>query len=136
MLIKTCKGYELEKEKSNTSEDFFNRSEVTYIEDGEEKTLHVLYVRFFDEHFSTYTPFKHDPVFTVDNRPVHFKDLVALACLIKFPGYRNRKRVYISSEREFENHFQGINLEKFEEIFISLNENNGYSLQSPLEFVR
>ncbi|WP_108672305.1 hypothetical protein [Peribacillus acanthi] len=136
MLLKLCKGYELEKEKSNTSEDFFNRSEVTYIEDGEEKTLHVLYVRYFDEHISTYTPFNQDPVFTVNESPVFFKDLVALACLIKFPGYRNRKRVYISSQREFESHFQGIELERFEEIFKSLNVNQSYKLDSPLEFVR
>ncbi len=49
MLLKKCEGYELEKEKSNTSEDFFNRSEVVYVENGKEKTLHVLYVRYFDE---------------------------------------------------------------------------------------
>ena len=64
MLIKECIGYELEKEKSNTSEDFFNRSEVTFIEDAEEKTLHVLYVRYFDEIFHEFTPYQQDPIFT------------------------------------------------------------------------
>lgn len=37
MLINQSGGYELEKEKSNTSEDFFNRSEVTFVDEGEEK---------------------------------------------------------------------------------------------------
>ena len=39
MIIKGYVGYELEKEKPNTSEDFFNRSEVTYILNGKEKTF-------------------------------------------------------------------------------------------------
>ena len=64
MLIKECMGYELEKEKSNTSEDFFNRSEVTFVEDGEVRTLHVLYLRYFDEFLHEFTPYQQDPVWS------------------------------------------------------------------------
>lgn len=135
MLIKECKGYELEKEKSNTSEDFFNRSEITFVEDGTEKTLHVLYVRYFDSIFQEFTPFKQDPIFAQDGLEVSFKDIVALVCLLKNPGLRGRKRLYINSKQEFASYFQGINFEKLPEIFSSLKQKNGYQLRSPLEFI-
>lgn len=135
MLIKECKGYELEKEQSNTSEDFFNRSEITFMEDGTEKTLHVLYVRYFDSIFQEFTPFKQDPIFAQDGLEVSFKDIVALVCLLKNPGLRGRKRLYINSKQEFASYFQGINFEKLPEIFSSLKQKNGYQLRSPLEFI-
>ncbi|MBS4215804.1 MULTISPECIES: hypothetical protein [Neobacillus] len=135
MLIKECKGYELEKEKSNTSEDFFNRSEITFMEDGTEKTLHVLYVRYFDTTFQEFTPFKQDPIFAQDGLEVSLKDIVALVCLLKNPGLRGRKRLYINSKQEFASYFQGINFEKLPEIFSSLKQQNGYQLRSPLEFI-
>lgn len=135
MLIKECKGYELEKEKSNTSEDFFNRSEITFVEDGTEKTLHVLYVRYFDSIFQEFTPFKQDPIFAQDGLEVSFKDIVALVCLLKNPGLRGRKRLYINSKQELASYFQGINFEKLPEIFSSLKQKNGYQLRSPLEFI-
>ncbi|MCH6268368.1 MULTISPECIES: hypothetical protein [Neobacillus] len=135
MLIKECKGYELEKEKSNTSEDFFNRSEITFVEDGTEKTLHVLYVRYFDSIFQEFTPFKQNPIFAQDGLEVSFKDVVALVCLLKNPGLRGRKRLYINSKQEFASYFQGINFEKLPEIFSSLKQKNGYQLRSPLEFI-
>jgi hypothetical protein len=135
LLIKECIGYELEKEKANTSEDFFNRSEVSFSEDGEEKTLHVLYVRYFDEFFQEFTPFEQDPIFTEVGREVAFKDIVALVCLLKNPGLRNRKRLYISSKQEFASYFQDINFAKLSEIFLSLNQKKSYELRSPLEFI-
>ncbi|NHM29063.1 hypothetical protein [Neobacillus terrae] len=135
MLIKECKGYELVKEKSNTSEDFFNRSEITFIEEGTEKTLHVLYVRYFDQLFPEFTPFTQEPIFTAGSQEVTFKDTVALVCLLKNPGLRHRKRVYISSKQEFVSYFQGINFEKLPEVFNSLGTQNGYELRSPLEFI-
>ncbi|GHH98133.1 hypothetical protein [Neobacillus kokaensis] len=135
MLIKECKGYELEKEKSNTSEDFFNRSELTFVEDGAEKTLHVLYVRYFDEIFPEFTPFKQDPVFVQDEYEVNFKDIVALVCLLKNPGLRERKRVYINSKHEFASYFRDINFSKLPEIFAGVHQKNGFELRSPLEFI-
>jgi hypothetical protein len=135
LLIKECKGFELEKEKSNTSEDFFNRSEVTFVEDGQEKTLHVLYVRYFDEIFHEFTPYKQDPIFVQKENEVNFKDIVALVCLLKNPGLRSRKRLYINSKYEFASYFQGINFNKLPEIFLAIQQKKEFELPSPLEFI-
>ena len=135
MLIKECKGFELEKEKSNTSEDFFNRSEVTFVEDGEEKTLHVLYVRYFDQIISEFTPYQQDPIIVQEGIEVDFKDIVALVCLLKNPGLRSRKRLYINSKQDFASYFQDINFNKLPEILLALKQNNGFELRSPLEFI-
>lgn len=135
MLIKDCIGYELEKEKSNTSEDFFNRSEVTFIEDSEEKTLHVLYVRYFEEFFQEFTPYQQNPIITKDNIQVTFKDIVALVCLIKNPGLRNRKRLYINSKQEFASYFQDIDFEKLPEMVLAVKQTNKFDLRSPLEYI-
>ncbi|WP_160721440.1 hypothetical protein [Bacillus sp. USDA818B3_A] len=135
MLISVCKGYELEKEKSNTSEDFFNRSEVTFIENGQERTLHVLYLRYFDELFHEFTPYKQDPIIADGTTNVYFKDIVALVCLLKNPGLRTRKRLYINSKHEFASYFQNINLNKLPEIFKGIQQNKEFELHSPLEFI-
>jgi hypothetical protein len=134
MFIKQCSGYELEKERSNTSEDFFNRSEVTFVEDGNEKTLQVLYVRYFDELISKFTPFEQDPILSASSREVTFKEIVALACLLKNPGYRHRKRVYINSENEFAEVFGNFNFSKLAELFKNMEKHGGYEV-SPLEFI-
>jgi hypothetical protein len=136
LFIKECNGYELEKEKSNTSEDFFNRSEVTFIEGSEEKTLHVLYVRYFDEFFQEFTPYQQNPIFAKDDIQVMFKDIVALVCLIKNPGLRNRKRLYINSKKEFASYFQDIDFEKLPEIVLAVKQNNKFELRSPLDYIK
>jgi len=135
LLIKRCYGYELEKEKSNTSEDFFNRSEITFEEDGKEKTLHVLYVRYFDELFSEFTPFETEPLFTTGANEIYFKDIVALICLIKNPSLRHRKRIYISSRAEFASYFQDIDFSKIHNIFEQIETQKSYNLRSALEFI-
>lgn len=135
MLIKECKGYELEKEQSNTSEDFFNRSEITFIEDGVEKTLHVLYVRYFDQLFNEFTPYENDPIWKQGEHEILFREIVALVCLIKNPGLRNRKRLYINSQHEFASYFKDVDYNKLTDIFISLSQKKSYELRSPLEFI-
>ncbi|MBU8879176.1 hypothetical protein BGM26_09290 [Bacillus sp. FJAT-29790] len=135
MLIKHCKGYELEKAQSNTSEDFFNRSEITFEEDGQEKTLHVLYVRFFDDLVHEFTPFEKNPLFTAGSREVDLKDIAALVCLLKNPGFRHRKRVYINSKAEYASFFQDIEFSKLPAIFEALENNKVYNLRSPLEYI-
>ncbi|RSD27303.1 hypothetical protein [Mesobacillus subterraneus] len=135
MLIKQCVGYELEKEKSNTSEDFFNRSEVTFVEDGQEKTLHVLYVRYFDELVGSMTPYEQDPVFKAGSRDVYLRDLVALAALLKNPGYRHRKRVYINVQKEFADIFKGLDFNKIPGIFESIEQKGTFDVRSPLDFI-
>lgn len=130
MLLKECKGIELEKAKPNTSEDFFNRSEVTFIDDGgNEKTFHLLYVRYFDQHISEFTPFKQDPIFTVGSREVLFKDIVGLVCLMKNPSFRNQKRFYINSEKELKAYFKDTNFDLLPEIFNALEQKKNYELK-------
>ncbi|WP_075982186.1 hypothetical protein [Bacillus massilinigeriensis] len=122
MIIKDCNGYELKKEKSNTSEDFFNRSEVTYVINGEERKLSVLYVRYFDELFPEFTPFKENPIFKVGGRDVHFKDIVALVALMKNPRFQERKRVYINAQSEFQSLFQGFDFRELPQLFQQMQE--------------
>lgn len=133
MLLKKCEGYELEKEKSNTSEDFFNRSEVVYVENGKEKTLHVLYVRYFDEVISEFTPYSENPIFKSGSKEIYFKDIVALVCLIKNSKLRDRKRLYINSKVEFASYFQDVDFTKLPEIFNQLEQ--GFELKSSIEYI-
>jgi hypothetical protein len=135
MIIKRCKGYELEKEQSNTSEDFFNRSEVTFIENGSEKTVHVLYVRYFDELFDRFTPYNQDPIWKFGVHEVSFKDIVAISCLLKNPGYRHRKRVYINSEREFADIFKGFDFHKLSGLVQQIVENGSCEVHSPQDYI-
>lgn len=135
MLIKQCHGYELEKEQSNTSEDFFNRSEITFVEEDKERTLHVLYVRYFDELISKFTPYEADPIFNVGERDVYIRDIVALACLLTNPGYRHRKRVYINNQEEYADLFNGLEFGKLHEIFEGLEQQGHIEIRSPLDYV-
>lgn len=135
MKVIECKGYELIKEKPNTSEDLFNRSEITFIDEGEERTLHVVYVRYFDEIFNEFTPYGKDPIFGEGSSEIHFKDIVALVCLLKNPGLRHRKRLYINSKQEFAAYFQDIDYNKLPEIFLALQQKKEYELRSPLDFI-
>ncbi|HHY71675.1 MAG TPA: hypothetical protein GX497_00300 [Bacillus bacterium] len=108
MLIKEIKGYELEKALPNTSEDFFNRSEVTFVDNGTEKTFHLLYIRYFDQIFNEFVPYESEPLFTVGEKAYSFKEIIALVCMLKNPELKNRKRVYISDKNELLEYCQGI----------------------------
>lgn len=134
VLIKSCLGYELEKEKSNTSEDFFNRSEVTFVEDNKEKTLAVLYVRFFEEKLNEFTPFLANPIYQEEGLDIHLMDIVALVLLIKNPGFRHRKRVYINNQNEFSAYFQDVDFGKIIDVVKIVKQNQACQLPSLLEF--
>lgn len=139
MRITEIKGYELEKAQSNTSEDFFNRSEVTFEDEGEQRTFHVLYIRYFDETFAEFIPNmqqNENPIFELENEQISFKDLVAITCLIKNPSFRQRKRIYINTKEELAGYFEGINIPKLKEIFESLKRKGEYNLTSPLHFLK
>lgn len=131
MIIKECKGYELEKSKKNTSEDFFNKSEVTFIDNGNEKILTILYVRYFDEVMGEFTPFQEDPIFQAGGRSVYFRDIVAIACLMKKPEFRRRKKVYINSQSEFASFFKEADYDKIKSIFESIESSGTYELSLP-----
>jgi hypothetical protein len=135
MIIKECRGYELEKEKSNTSEDYFNRSEITYIENGKEKQLHVLYVRYYEENFKEYTPFESNPVFQIGDKEIYIRDMVALTCLLKNPGLRHRKRLYINTEKEFKFYFQEVDFNKIKDLLTNVTTKGSEEIKSPLHFI-
>jgi hypothetical protein len=134
LQIIECIGFELEKAKPNTPEDFFNRSEITFLDEGKEKTLHILYVRYFDQIFQEFTPYHQDPIFGVGESSVYFKDIVALVCLLKDPELRSKKRLYINSKYEFASYFEGINFNKIQDIFQTLKQKKRFELHSPNEF--
>jgi len=103
LLIQHIDGMELEKEKPNTSEDFFNRSEVTYELSGKTQTFYLLYVRYFEEKLQeelTHHDFWKDYL-------SFFKvtQIAALTALLKDPAYLIRKRSYINNYEEFRNLF-------------------------------
>ncbi|EFV77646.1 hypothetical protein HMPREF1013_02147 [Bacillus sp. 2_A_57_CT2] len=124
------------KKKSRTlRKTFFNRSEIVFEEDGQEKTFHVLYVRFFDESMNEFTPYEQDPVFIAGSREVQFKDLVALSCLLKNPGFRHRKRIYLNSKADFASYFQDLDFSKLPSIFEALENKKSFDLRSPLDFI-
>ncbi|OZM57149.1 hypothetical protein CIB95_06680 [Lottiidibacillus patelloidae] len=128
MIIKKISGYELEKELPNTSEDFFNRSLVTYERDGEEETFHLLYVRFFEENMKETTPFEKNPLFTIGEREYLLADIVALVALLKDEETKNRKRIYINEENEFKKLFNNINIDYIKEIATSLQQSGSYKI--------
>ncbi|MET3727952.1 hypothetical protein ABID52_001533 [Fictibacillus halophilus] len=108
MLIQHIDGMELEKEKPNTSEDFFNRSEVTYECNGKTQTFHLLYVRFFEEKLQE--ELTHHDFWKNYLDFYKITDIAALTALLKDPAYLKRKRSYIN------------NYEEFRKLFIQPNE--------------
>ncbi len=132
MQILECKGYELEKAQPNTSEDFFNRSEVRFVENGIEKTFHLLYIRYFDEMISQFTPFEQDPIYIFGKKEIFFRDIVGIICFMKNPSLRERKRAYINNQREFEQCFSGINYDILLDIIQHVTVNGSFELASSL----
>ncbi|WP_017755635.1 hypothetical protein [Calidifontibacillus oryziterrae] len=129
MNIKKIHGYELEKAQANTSEDFFNRSEVTYFENGVEKTFHLLYLRYFDEIFTEFVPFESEPLFHNGEQAIFFKDIIGLICLLSKPELINQKRVYINSKKELAELCESIDYEKLPDIVAAINK-NGYEIKA------
>ncbi|WNB93672.1 hypothetical protein [Bacillus sp. NEB1478] len=103
MLIHHIEGNELVKEKPNTSEDFFNRSEASYEWNGEKHTFHLLYVRFFEEKLEA--ELTNDSFWKPYLQTFKIRDLAALAALAKNDKFIKRKRVYINDYDEFRNIF-------------------------------
>ncbi|WP_419881251.1 hypothetical protein ACN6MY_17025 [Peribacillus sp. B-H-3] len=128
MNILECQGYELEKEKSNSPEEFFNRSAVRYIEGGAEKTLTVLYLRYFDGLMEKYTPYKANPLFQCSGRDVCLSDIAALVCLMADSGFKERKRVYVNSEEDFFGYFKTADFHLLQKIFIAISNGSQYEI--------
>ena len=92
-------------------------------------------MRYFDEKVNIFTPFQQDPLFKAGTRDIYFKDIIAIVCLLKNPELRNRKRVYINSEKEFASILQGLDFNKIEEVFNHIELQNGYEIRSSMEFM-
>ncbi|MCM3719703.1 hypothetical protein [Fictibacillus phosphorivorans] len=103
MLIHHIDGIELEKEKPNTSEDFFNRSEATYEIKGVKHTFHLLYVRYFEEKLED--ELKEHDFWKPLLQKYKIRELAALAALSKHDSYLKRKRVYLNDYEEFKRLF-------------------------------
>jgi len=123
MIIIGYAGHELEKAKPNTSEDFFNRSEVTYILNDKEKTFSVLYVRYFEEVIQEITPFEGNPVCKVEEQDIYLRDIVAICCLVKDKELRAQKRLYLNNMEEFQQYFDEGTVSKVQEILAELHKN-------------
>ncbi|CAM4016100.1 hypothetical protein BAQ48_05810 [Bacillus luti] len=123
MIIIGYAGYELEKAKPNTSEDFFNRSEVTYILNGKEKTFSVLYLRYFEEVLQEITPFEGNPVCKVEEQDIYLRDIVAISCLVKDKELRAQKRLYLNNIEEFKQYFNEETVVEVQEILAELHKN-------------
>lgn len=123
MIIIGYAGYELEKAKPNTSEDFFNRSEVTYILNNQEKTFSVLYVRYFEEILQEIIPFEGNSVYKVEEQDVYLRDIVAIACLVKDKELRAQKRLYLNEVTDFQRYFDEGTVVKVQEILAELHKN-------------
>ncbi|OFD51435.1 hypothetical protein BWGOE3_15190 [Bacillus mycoides] len=123
MIIIGYAGYELEKAKPNTSEDFFNRSEVTYILNNQEKTFSVLYVRYFEEILQEIISFEGNPVYKVEEQDVYLRDIVAIACLVNNKELRAQKRLYLNEVTDFQRYFDEETVVKVQEILAELHKN-------------
>lgn len=122
MKLIQCKGYELTKAQPNTFEDFFTRSEATFYLDGEERTLHVLYVKFFEEQIREIVPYSHKPLFQAGNRDIYLRDIVALIYLMQHPQGKNRKRIFVNDQLEFSEYLKNANYEKIESMVRQLEQ--------------
>lgn len=128
LILKELRGYELEKAQPNTSEDFFSRSEVVYVENGVEKTLHVLYVKFFEESLEQYSPYQNQPLFTVEDRDISLKDIIGLVFLLYHPEGNIRKRIYVKDFQEFTKYLKKVDYNKLELIVNELHKHNSYHI--------
>lgn len=117
-----CKGYELTKAQPNTSEDFFTRSEATFYLDGEERTLHVLYVKFFEEQAKDILPYSAEPLFQTGEREIYLRDIVALIYLMQHPQGKIRKRIFVNDQLEFLEYLKNANYKEIESMVRQLEQ--------------
>ena len=122
MEILECAGLELEKEKSNSPEDLFNRSTVRYKEGNEEKRFHVVYLRVFDELMRELTPFTEHPLYKGMTRNFFFYDIVALVCLTNDANLTSRKRLYLNSQEEFSAYFKNFDFDSLKQTIKRLDQ--------------
>ena len=121
MNILKCIGYELEKEKSNSPEDYFTRSIVTYKQNGKIKEFQVIYIRYFEEVLLGQEEVMSGVKVLLTDYTL--KDIVALLYLLQNPRYQERKRVYINSEQVFLQVFENASIAQVKEILNKIAKN-------------
>ncbi|MCQ6266082.1 hypothetical protein M1K46_10445 [Fictibacillus sp. WQ 8-8] len=119
MKIRACTGYELEKEKPNSPEDFFNRSEVFYEQEGQEKSFQLLYVRYFEEQL---LPRISEQLITDDGEQLAIKDIAALVCLLHLKDALERRRLYMNREENFLSLFQNVDWSDVKKIWKTVKQ--------------
>ncbi|MDM5199572.1 hypothetical protein QUF79_16260 [Fictibacillus enclensis] len=118
LKIRSFAGYELQKAKSNSPEDLFNRSEVKYTHQGKDRSFELLYVRFLEEQLPDLTE-----QLTMENgEQLAVKDIAALACLLQADGYLERRKVYINNQDQFSILFQNLDWNKVKKIWVQLEQ--------------
>ena len=122
MEILSCIGYELEKEKPNSPEDFFNRSIVTYRHNGRIKEFQVIYIRYFEE---VLLQKENEEISQIKDLLTDYtlKDIIALLYLLKNTCFQERKRVYINSEATFLPIFENLPFIQVKEILNNMEKN-------------
>ncbi|MFS0781149.1 hypothetical protein [Bacillus sp. 1P06AnD] len=128
MWIKQCRGYELVKAKQTSPEEFFNASEVVFQTGSKERTLHVTYLRYFEENFGQFVPYSSNPLFRIGKRDIFFRDIVALLCLLKNSERQTRKRMYIFSEAELMEYCAKVDYEEIEHMMRCIETERTYQL--------
>ncbi|MBD1378668.1 hypothetical protein [Metabacillus arenae] len=112
MIVKHYQGIELVKERSNSPEEFFNLSQVTYEEKQVLKTFSVLYLRYFEEKLIEEKPDFQKSIIEDFSEKGTFKDLFALTILANNGKFTTRKRLYINDYDEFLAYVTEMNLKE------------------------
>jgi len=112
MRIASFYGIEMEKEMKTSFQDYFNESIVTYIKEGTEHTLSVVYLRYFEENITQFTNFQENPICIFKDREIFLCDIVGLVYLVKNYKKSNRKRIFISDGQEFSTIFNDFHLDE------------------------
>ena len=52
------------KESKTSFQDYYNESVAVYESEGKNRTLSIVYLRYFEEHMDEFTPFLKNPIFS------------------------------------------------------------------------
>ena len=121
-------GEQLEKSSPTSPEDGFIRSEVYYKSGDEERVLTLLYLEFFQQDLSAFTPFEEDPIYTVGEKEFYFKEIAALAALINNPFLEKQKRVDKHDIEAFHKLYENIDWDTVKQAVMKIANNAGYPL--------
>ncbi|MFD1018544.1 hypothetical protein [Thalassobacillus hwangdonensis] len=135
MEIRASHGEELTKSQAASPEEFFNRSEVVYFDKGQEHSLELLYLRYFDERMNEFMPYEENPIMSFGETKIDVKDVAALVALIKNPRYKHKRKIYINDYDEYAELYANINWESLQQMLLKLSDGKPYELESTLAFI-